>query len=131
MKSTNGVTYSVWLSKDLLKSLKDRHGDGLAEVVRSLLLEHMTAPSTEPLPNKPALTKMDLIVNIIKDNPTYSVKRVAKEAKSTPNYVNRAFREHFGIVRRNKRRTKAALPVQDVHTPPTLYQRFKNLIKGG
>ena len=131
-KTSNTQTLSIWLQPDLLKALRERHGVALSEVVRTLLLDHMTKPEVPTVQQAPA-TKFNLLCKMIQEHPNYSVARLMREAKASRGYVNRALRHTTGVRRRNpKVKSVEAKSVETmVADVPvvSVYQRFKNLFK--
>jgi hypothetical protein len=123
MKPTNNKSYTFTLSADLLEGLRERHQSNLSEVIRTLLLDHMTKPSEVQQPVSSLVlfrTKDELISDLIDKHPNYTVKRIAKEAKSSVGYVH-------AVIRRKRGELKPK-PVIQKEKPASLFQKVKNLM---
>jgi len=123
MKQTDEKYYTFTLSTDLLAGLRKRHGSNLSEVIRTLLLDHMTKPVETQQPISSLVlfsTKEELISNLIDKHPNYTVKRIAKEAKSSVGYVH-------AVIRRKRGELKPK-PVTQKEKPASLFQKVKNFM---
>lgn len=123
MKPTNNKSYTFTLSADLLEGLRARHQSNLSEAIRTILLEHMTNPEqSQPAVSALVLysTKEELISSLLEKHPSYSVKRIAKEAKCSEGYVH-------AVVRR-KRDALKPKPVIQKEKPTSLFQKVKNFM---
>jgi hypothetical protein len=130
-KNTPKQNLSVWIQADLLKGLRERHGANLSEVVRTLLLDHMTKPDAqeEPPVIRRRSTKFQMLCDMIQEHPNYSVARLMRETKSSRGYVNAAIRQTTGIRRRNPKPQPVQTTVANVPVV-SVYQRFKKLFTG-
>ena len=123
MKQTDEKYYTFTLSADLLAGLRTRHGSNLSEVIRTLLLDHMTNPTESQQPISSLLlrtTKEELILKLIDKHPNYTVKRIAKEAKCSEGYAH-------AVVRRKRAELKPKTVTQK-EKPASLFLKVKNFM---